>query len=197
MADLVDGTAFEVAETHHDVSHLHAGVVDVVLDLDRHSAEPQDPDERVAEGRVAEVADVRGLVGVDGRVLHDRLAGADRRSWRVDAGAEKQKGPAIEVEVEVAVRGRHDPVDARDGLERGRDRVGDRARRFPEQSGDLESHGHAQIAHRSARRHVDRERRDLGHAEVVAKRRGNGAMDVALKGEDHARGKLRLILPSA
>ena len=52
---------------------LDAGVVDVVLGFDRRAAEAQRPHQRVAERGIAEVADVRRLVRVDGRVLDDRF----------------------------------------------------------------------------------------------------------------------------
>ena len=65
---------FELAKADRDVGDLDAGVVDVVLDLDLAAEEPQQPAERVAERRVAQVADVRRLVRIDRRVFDDRLA---------------------------------------------------------------------------------------------------------------------------
>ena len=63
-------------ERDDDVRDLHAGVVDVVLRLDVIAEPLQAADERVAEDGVAEVADVRGLVRIDVRVLDDHaLAG--------------------------------------------------------------------------------------------------------------------------
>ena len=64
----------DLAEADDDVGDLDAEVVDVVLRFDRRAAEAQDADERVAERRVAQVADVRRLVRVDRRVLDDGLA---------------------------------------------------------------------------------------------------------------------------
>ena len=63
-------------KAHHHIGHLHAGVVDVVLDLDVASLEADQPSERVAGRRVAQVPDVRGLVRVDRRVLDDGLLAA-------------------------------------------------------------------------------------------------------------------------
>ena len=63
----------ELAEADDDVGDLHAGVVDVVLDLDRPSLEAEQPAEGVAERGVAQVADVRRLVRIDRRVLDDGL----------------------------------------------------------------------------------------------------------------------------
>ena len=72
-AHVVEVLAFELAEADDDVGDLDAGVVDVVLNLDRRAREAEQPAERVAERGVAQVADVRGLVRVDGRVLDDGL----------------------------------------------------------------------------------------------------------------------------
>ena len=64
---------FELPEADDDVGDLDAGVVDVVLHLDRRAAEAQHAHERVAERGISQVADVGGLVRVDGRVLDDGL----------------------------------------------------------------------------------------------------------------------------
>jgi len=50
---------------------LNAHVVDVVLHFDRRAAKPEHSHQRVAERGVAQVSHVRGLVGIDGRVLDD------------------------------------------------------------------------------------------------------------------------------
>ena len=70
---------FELAEADDDVGDLDAGVVDVVLDLDLASQEAEQPAERVAERRVAQVTDVRGLVRIDRGVLDDGLVAAAAR----------------------------------------------------------------------------------------------------------------------
>ena len=66
---LGDGFAFQVQESHHHIGHLHAGVVDIVLHIDLLSGGAQQADEGVAQNGVAQVADVRGLVGIDAGVL--------------------------------------------------------------------------------------------------------------------------------
>jgi hypothetical protein len=55
----------------HHIRHLHAGVVDVVLHVDHVPCRTKQAHKGVAENRVAQMADVRGLVGIDGCVLHD------------------------------------------------------------------------------------------------------------------------------
>ena len=71
--DVVERLVLELAEADDDVGDLDAGVVDVVLHFDRRAAEAQHPHQRVAERGIPQVADVRGLVRVDRRVLDDGL----------------------------------------------------------------------------------------------------------------------------
>ena len=70
-AESLRALLLEMPEADDDVGDLDAGIVDVVLDLDRASAEPDQPHERVAERGVSQVPDVGRFVGVDRRVLHD------------------------------------------------------------------------------------------------------------------------------
>ena len=85
----------ELAEADDDVGDLDAGVVDVVLHFDRRAAEAEHAHERVAERRVAQVADVRRLVRVDRRVLDDGLRPAvagDRRDLAAQTRASRNAG---------------------------------------------------------------------------------------------------------
>ncbi len=68
----------EEQEADDDVGHLHAGVVDVVLDLDAAAEPAQAADQHVAEDGVAQVPDVRRLVRIDIRMFHNHLGGALR-----------------------------------------------------------------------------------------------------------------------
>ena len=94
-AHLGERLVFELAEPDDDVGDLHAGVVDVVLDLDLAAEKAQQPAEGVAERRVAEVPDVRRLVRVDRRVLDDGLAAVrpSRRSSRRPGAATAARRP--------------------------------------------------------------------------------------------------------
>ena len=69
-------------------------VVDVVLDFDRRAAKAQHARERVAERGVPQMADVRGLVRVDRRVLDDGLValGAARPARRRGAQRDQKNG---------------------------------------------------------------------------------------------------------
>ena len=61
-------------ESDHHVGHLDAGVVDVVLNVDGVSGGAQQANESVAQDGVAQVPDMRGLVGIDAGVLDQDLA---------------------------------------------------------------------------------------------------------------------------
>ena len=61
-------------EAHHHVGHLHARVVDVVLHIHLVACRAQQPHQRVAQNRVAQMPDVRRLVRIDRGVLHQHLA---------------------------------------------------------------------------------------------------------------------------
>ena len=56
-------------KTHHHVGNLDAGVIDVILHIDLLPGGAQHAHKRVAQNRVAQMADVRGLVGIDAGVL--------------------------------------------------------------------------------------------------------------------------------
>ncbi len=55
------------------IGHLHAGVVDVVLHIDLLPGGAQQAHKRVAQDGVAQVPDVRSLVGIDAGVLDQRV----------------------------------------------------------------------------------------------------------------------------
>ena len=71
--DVFLALALQFAESDNDVRDLHTGVVDVILHVDRIAVEAQQADEGVAEDRIAQVSDVRGLVRIDGAVLDENL----------------------------------------------------------------------------------------------------------------------------
>src|SRR5205823_4217034 len=59
LAHLLEASALQLAEADDDVGHLYAGVIDVVLYFDRRAAEVERADERIAERRISQVADMR------------------------------------------------------------------------------------------------------------------------------------------
>ena len=59
------------------IRHLHAGVVDVVLHIHSLARGAQQAHKRVAQDGVAQMPDVRGLVGIDAGVLDQNFARRD------------------------------------------------------------------------------------------------------------------------
>jgi hypothetical protein len=96
LPDLVEGLAFELAESDRHVRHLDTGVVDVVLDFDRAPQEAKQPAERVTESGIPKMPDVGGLVRVDRRVLDDGLAAGIGRGRLVDGQPASESGPAVD-----------------------------------------------------------------------------------------------------
>ena len=80
-------------EADHHVGHLHAGVVDVVLHLDALPARAQHAHERIAQRGVAQVPDVRRLVGIDVGVLDDDLFAGGRGLFGFAARAGRRRTP--------------------------------------------------------------------------------------------------------
>ena len=62
--------SLQMQKPHHHIRHLHAGVVDVVLHHHLLPRRPQQPHKRVAQNRIAQMPDMRRLVGIDAGVLH-------------------------------------------------------------------------------------------------------------------------------
>ena len=79
--DLRTRLLLDLQKANHHVGHLHARVVDVVLNVDFPARGAQQPDERVAENGIAQMSDVRGLVRIDAGVLDQNFAGRNF-DWR-------------------------------------------------------------------------------------------------------------------
>ena len=74
VGDVLLRLLLQVHETDHHVGHLHAGVVDIVLNIDRMPSRPQQANESVAENGISQMPDVGRLVGIDAGVLDQDLA---------------------------------------------------------------------------------------------------------------------------
>ena len=140
--DVGDGFVFDVLQADDDVGDLDAGVVDVVLDVDLFAGGAEEANEGVAEDGIAEMADVRGLVGVNAGVLDDGAAlvagcGLDF----VACGEGFGGGGAIEAGVDVSGACNFESSEAGDGAERGDDFLGNLAGSFFETAGQFESEG--------------------------------------------------------
>ena len=85
-------------KAHHHIRHLHPGVVDVVLHIDFLPGSPQQAHKRIAQNRVPKMPDMRSLVGIDARVLNQRMKAALRNRQALSAGrraAPPHPGPAV------------------------------------------------------------------------------------------------------
>ena len=167
LANLIERLALEHQKPDDDVGHLHAGVVDVVLHLDGHAAEPQHADERVPKGRIAQVADMCRLVRVDRRVLDDGFGTPGSWGGWVRTEPLHQKAPALQEEVEVSVRGRCDACHPLDGSKRSRDLLRNGPRRLSQPPGQVERHRCAQIAELAGRGVLERDRWCFGRSQGV------------------------------
>ena len=185
VPDIVDRLLLEFLEADDDVGDLNAHVVDVVLHFDRRAAKPEHPHQRVAERGVAQVADVRGLVGIDGRVLDDRFFQSAGRLRRGVRHACDDKCRTFEIEIQVPVRRRNDALNAGDGADRGREILGDRSRRLSQRARELKGDRDRQVAERPVGRRLDRKRRNLGQPELLLNRRADGVVNALLNRENH------------
>ena len=111
----------------------------------------QDAAEGVAENGVAQMADVRGFIGIDAGVLDHHLGRVRRVGHRSSAqrlfarGAEKRR--AVQKEIEVAAAGDFDPRDAFRKLQGIRDFLREGARRIFQALGQLEAERRSDFAH--------------------------------------------------
>ena len=75
LFDLGPRFLFKMKKPNYHVGNLYAGIVDVVLDIHFPAGKSQQTDERVSQHSVAQVSDMRGLVGIDAGVFDQNFAG--------------------------------------------------------------------------------------------------------------------------
>ena len=92
-------------EARHNVGHLHAGVVDIVLHFHVPAARAQHAHEGIAQHRIAKMTDMRGLVGINIGVFDNDLAGTGTLSSASPCKNARRIGPAIQPHVDIAVAG--------------------------------------------------------------------------------------------
>ena len=183
------GLVLQVMEAHHHVGHLDAGVVDVVLHFHAVAAGAQHAHEGIAEGGVAQVADVRRLVGVDVGVLDDDLAANGRgRRGALVRQQRRREGAAVEPQVDVAVAGNLHARHAIDGRHFVHQFLSDLPGGLAQGLGELERGRDRHVAQVALPRLLDGHRQVNAVADlyVCAKRAG----DVLFDGMEH--GKLRV-----
>ena len=157
--DVGERLLLELLEAHHDVGHLDAGVVDVVLDADVEAAVPEQPHEGVAEAGVAEVADVGGLVRIDAGVLDDHVARAPRRRAALDERLVQVRGDLAPLQEQVQVAAARD-LGANDVAPRAqlaRQPFGDLAGLLAQRLGEVEGRRQGQVPELHAWRVLERD----------------------------------------
>ena len=154
-AHLGDSFAFQMQKTHHHIGYLHAGVVDVVLHGNLLAGGAQHAHERVAQNGIAQVADVRGLVGIDGGVLDERVHVACGGVALSTCGSLRARG-AIQVRVDVSCAGDFKRGEARQRAKLGHNLLRDCTGRLAQRARQLQRDGRGQFAEFQLRRNLDR-----------------------------------------
>ena len=149
-------------EARHHVGHLHARVVDVVLHFDVLAARAQHADEGIAQDGIAQVADMRGLVGIDIGVLDDDLPGGRIALRAAGLRAGRAVRRAVEADVDVAVAGDFHRGDAFDRADFRNQFLRDLLRGLLQLLGKLKGDRHGQFAEIGLLGLFDRDLR--GHA---------------------------------
>ncbi len=124
---------------------MHAGVVDVVLHIDHVPSRTQQADEGIAKNRVAQMTNVRGLVGINAGMLDQNLA-ADigrafarvaRRAQDRIAGQRLGGNIALETRIDISRTRDLQPVEALGQRHLGGNLFSDLARRLAQTLGEL------------------------------------------------------------
>ncbi len=102
--DFCAGLFFDVRKSNHHIGNLHAGVVDVVLNIDFPARIAQQPDERVPENGIAQMPDVRSFVRIDARVLDQNLAGECVGRWIVIRAQGGSHPGAVDLDIQIPGR---------------------------------------------------------------------------------------------
>ena len=152
--------AFEMQKADHHIGHLDAGVVDVVLHIDLLSGGAQQAHEGVAENGVAQMADVRGLVGIDAGVLDQRMSrdlqmgptGSASSAWM-----RHSRMRPIESRIDVPGAGDFESGESVDRAQRGHDLLRDDLRRLAQLARQFERDRCGQFAELQLRRNLQRE----------------------------------------
>jgi len=74
LAHLGERFVLHLLKRDDHIGHLHARIVDVVLHGDVASCVPKQANHGVSKDRVAQMPDVRGLIGIDAGVLNNDSA---------------------------------------------------------------------------------------------------------------------------
>ena len=171
-------------ETERDIRDLHPGVINVVLYFHPRSQEAENAGEGVPERGVAQMADVRGLVGVDAGVLDDvrPLSGPLRRDrGRLGTPLGQQRRPP-EKDIHIPRPGHLHPEHLVAAPERRRQFLRDGPRRATEPAGESEGRGEGHIPLFGRGRNLGNDR------EVGGSRLGGGPSNRFFEAGEHRRG---------
>ena len=144
-----------MVKADHDIGNLHACIVDVILHFHVIACGSQHPDKGVAENGIAQMSDVRGLVGIDVGMLDDDLAGCGCVGTGLACGHHRSIGTAVEPDVDIAVAGH---LEGRDAGDRGKVReqlAGDGLGRFFQASRQLKRNWQGHLTERGLLRLFD------------------------------------------
>src|SRR5579885_2161008 len=74
LHDFLARLLLQMYEPDDDISHLHASIVDVVLDIHFPVRESKQANERITQDCVSQMPDMRGFIGIDTRMLDENFA---------------------------------------------------------------------------------------------------------------------------
>ena len=175
-------------EADDDVGHLHAGVVDVVLNFDALAAGAKHAHEGVAERGIAQVPDVRCLVGIDVGVLDDDFLIGVLRRRRLGPHQAGAIGGAVEADIDVPVAGHFQGRHAGNRADLRRQFGGDLLGRLAQLLRQLESGGDGHLPKIALPRLLDIYREIDAVTNLYV--RTEGARNLLFNGMKH--GKLRV-----
>ena len=178
-------------KAHHHIGHLHAGVVDVVLHFHALAARTQHAHERIAQRGIAQMPDVRRLVGIDVGVLDDDLCRLSQpSSAAVGAAVPAHKSRASKRMLMYPLPATSSA--ATPGIEpsSGRQFRGDLARRLLQLFGQLEGGRHRQFAEVALLGLLDGDGKidAIARLDVIVK----GALNLFFEDVKHLREELRI-----
>ena len=128
----------QMQESYDHVRDLHAGIVDVILDIHFPAHKTQQANKCVAKDGIAEVPDVRGLVGINAGVLNQNLARWNVGSRFFIGGERGGKLPAHDSGIDVASSGNFQLLKPIDWPHAANNLFGNLPRRLPQLLGQLE-----------------------------------------------------------
>ncbi len=134
-------------EPDHHIGDLHAGVINVVLNFNGVTRGAQQAHESIAQHGIAQVADVRGLIGIDGGVLDDSFAALGDLHGHLSGGERCEEGRAIKEGVDIAAAGHFPAGHAFDRTYFRDDLLRDLPRRTLQSLGEFKAHWRSHLAH--------------------------------------------------